>query len=59
LNIRISYPRFSAVSIFAVAVDLSSALSGNRCRGRKKAFAMSVGTMALPMTAAIRYEYCF
>ena len=26
----------------------------SRCRGRKKAFAISVGTTALPMTAAMR-----
>jgi hypothetical protein len=31
---------------------------GKRYRGTKNAFATNVGTTALPITAAIKYEYC-
>ena len=40
-------PAVDGVSIF-----------GSRYRGTKNAFATNVGTTALPITAAITYEYC-
>jgi len=45
------------------ACDIGTAVDGvstfgSRYRGTKNAFATKVGTRALPITAAIKYEYC-
>src|SRR5512135_1119845 len=48
-----------ATAVFgAVAGTACSSSRGSRWRGRNQAFAISVGTTALPITAATRAEYC-
>src|ERR1022692_4283025 len=41
-----------------VAAGSNSTLDLSKCRGRKKALAIRVGTTALATTAATRAEYC-
>src|SRR5207247_162671 len=43
---------------FAMGLFPVSSSAGIRCRGKKNAFAIRVGTIALPMTAAIKNDYC-
>jgi hypothetical protein len=45
------YPSLSAASVFTATGAPSLAPGGSKCRGRNNAFAISVGTMALPMTS--------
>ena len=40
------------------SVTSDNGVADSRCEGMKNAFAITVGTTALPMTVATRYEYC-